>query len=207
MNRFVVLTVTGVALGLGIVLGLYKFQQPAAVIHKNITNSIEPIGGDFSLIDQFGISRATTEFRGKILLVYFGYTYCPDVCPMALEHMTKALQKLGRDRDKIKVLFVSVDPARDTSEILKLYSTNFDPNIVMLTGTEEEVQTVMRQYKVYAKKENKEGFNDYLVNHTSVVYVMDVKGNYLTSFAHSTSPEEIQKLLLKVLDCHFTLPS
>ena len=160
MNRFVVFTVIGIAIGLGVLLGLYKFQQPTAVIHKNITDSTVPIGGDFALIDQFGISRSTTEFRDKILLIYFGYTYCPDVCPMALEHITKALQKLGRDRDKIRVIFVSVDPARDTSEILKLYSTNFDPNIIMLTGTQEAVQNAMNKYKVYAKKEKKEGFSD-----------------------------------------------
>lgn len=203
MNRFLLLAVIGIATGLGVVLGLYKFQQPTAVIHKNIIDPAVLLGGDFALVDQFGVSRSTAEFRGKILLVYFGYTYCPDVCPMALEHITKALQQLGKDRDKIKVLFVSIDPNRDTPEILNLYSTNFDPNIVMLTGTQEAVQRAMNQYKVYAKKETKDGFSDYLINHTSVVYLMGIDGEYVSSFAHSTSPEKIQEILLKEIRSHF----
>lgn len=208
MSRYVILGIAGLALGLGIVLGLYKFQQPAGVVHKDTTESTATsIGGDFTLVDQFGVSRSTTEFRGKILLIYFGYTYCPDVCPMALEHITKALQGLGRDRDKITVLFISVDPARDTTEILKLYSTNFDPNIIMLTGSDEALNDAMGKYKVYAKKEKKEEFSDYLINHTSVVYVMGTDGTYLTSFAHSTSPDVIQSILLKVLQTNVSLSS
>jgi protein SCO1/2 len=194
MHRFVILGVTGLAIGLGIVLGLYKFQQPAAVVYKDSTDITTSIGGDFSLTDQFGKARSTTEFRGKILLVYFGYTYCPDVCPMALEHITKAL-------------FVSVDPSRDTVETLKLYSTNFDPNIIMLTGPETAVQNAMNKYRVYAKKENKPEFSDYLINHTSVVYVMGTDGTYLSSFAHSTSPEAIQSILLKILQAQVSVSS
>jgi cytochrome oxidase Cu insertion factor (SCO1/SenC/PrrC family) len=110
MPRFIIFGVFGLAIGLGVVLGLYKFQQPHAIVHKDIADTASSIGGDFTLVDQFGNARSTTEFRGKILLIYFGYTYCPDVCPMALEHITKALKDIGRDRDKIAVLFVSVDP-------------------------------------------------------------------------------------------------
>ena len=206
MHRFVILGVTGLAIGLGIVLGLYKFQKPAAVVYKDSSDITTSIGGDFTLTDQFGKPRSTTEFRSKILLVYFGYTYCPDVCPMALEHITKALQELGRDRDKIAVLFVSVDPTRDTVETLKLYSTNFDPNIIMLTGSETAVQNAMNKYRVYAKKENNPEFSDYLINHTSVVYVMGTDGSYLSSFAHSTSPDAIQSILLKILQAQVILP-
>lgn len=207
MHRFVMLGITGLAIGLGIVLGLYKFQQPAGIVYKDSTDITTSIGGDFTLTDQFGKPRSTTEFRGKILLVYFGYTYCPDVCPMALEHITKALQMLGSDRDKITVLFVSVDPTRDTVETLKLYSTNFDPNIIVLTGSETAVQNAMKKYRVYAKKESKPEFSDYLINHTSVVYVMGTDGAYLSSFAHSTSPDAIQSILLKILQAQVFLSS
>lgn len=207
MPKFVIFGVIGLAIGLGIVLGLYKFQQPVSVVHKEITGTTTSIGGDFTLVDQFNNSRSTTEFRGKILLIYFGYTYCPDVCPMALEHITKALKGLGKDRDKIVVLFVSVDPARDTTETLKLYSTNFDPNIIMLTGSDEALQDAMDKYRVYAKKEKKEEFSDYLINHTSVVYVMGTDGKYLTSFAHSANPDTIELILLKVLQGHASLSS
>ena len=207
MHKFVILGITGLAIGLGIVLGLYNFQQPEAVVYKDSTDITTSIGGDFTLTDQFGKSRSTTEFRGKILLVYFGYTYCPDVCPMALEHITKALKMLGSDRDKTTVLFVSVDPSRDTTETLKLYSTNFDPNIIMLTGPETAVQDAMNKYRVYAKKENKPEFSDYLINHTSVVYVMGTDGAYISSFAHSTSSDAIQSILLKILQAQLSLSS
>lgn len=199
MNRLVVSAVIGCAIGLGIVLGMYKFQQPTAIVYRDITDSAVVIGGDFTLTDQFGKKRSTTEFRGKILLVYFGYTYCPDVCPMALENISKALKLLKRDRDKIAVVFVSVDPERDTKDVLKLYSENFDRNIIMLTGAQSDVQKAMKKYKVYAKKEAKEGMSHYLMNHTSVVYVMDRNGGYLSSFAHSTPAEEICSILLKIL--------
>jgi cytochrome oxidase Cu insertion factor (SCO1/SenC/PrrC family) len=203
-KRLIILALVGVSTGLGILLALYKFQEPKGVVYKETTSSEaggsdQSIGGDFILVDHNGNPRSTSEFRGKILLIYFGYTYCPDVCPMALEHMTKALQMLGKDRDKIAILFVSVDPTRDTCEVLRLYSTNFDPNIIMLTGTENALQEAMSKYRVYAKKEAKEGFSDYLINHTSVVYVMSQNGSYITSFAHSTAPEKIQEILFKQL--------
>ncbi len=204
-KRFIIFPLIGVAIGLGLILGFYKFQQPSGFVYKDINGSTASIGGDFTLTDQFGKKRSTTEFRGKIVLVYFGYTYCPDVCPMALENITKALQSLQKDRDKIAVLFISVDPARDTTEVLKLYSTNFDPNIIMLNGSQDAVQDAMAKYKVYAKKEKKEEFSDYLMNHTSVVYVMGTSGEYLSSFAHSTNPDVIKSTLLKVLQSHVSL--
>ncbi len=204
-KRLVILALLGISIGLGITLSIYKFQEPKGIIYKETTvddafNKDKKIGGDFTLIDHNGKLRSTSEYRGKILLIYFGYTYCPDVCPMALEHITTALQMLGKDRDKIGVFFVSVDPTRDTCETLKLYSTNFDPNIVMLTGKEEALQDAMSKYKVYAKKEIKEGFSDYLINHTSIVYVIGPDGAYVTSFAHSTVPEKIKTILLNQLN-------
>lgn len=204
-KRFIIFGLLGLAIGLGLVLGMYKFHQPAGQVHKSITGKNSEIGGDFTLIDQFGKKRSTTEFRGKIMLIYFGYTYCPDICPMALEHITSALKGLGKDRDKIAVLFVSVDPERDTAENLKLYSTNFDPNIIMLTGTEKDLKDAMSKYKVYAKKEKQEGYSDYLLNHTSVVYVIAENGKYLSSFAHSTNPEIIKSTLLKVLQSNVSI--
>lgn len=200
-KKLIILAFLGISIGLGVTFALYKFQEPQGTIYKETStiDNNQKIGGDFSLIDQNGKTRSTKEFRGKILLIYFGYTYCPDVCPMALEHMTKALKMIGKDRDKISVLFVTVDPTRDTKEALKIYSTNFDPNIIMLTGNENDIRKAMDQYKVYAKKEVQEGFSDYLINHTSVVYVIDQHGTYATSFAHSTEPEKIKQILLKQL--------
>ena len=203
-KRLIILALVGISIGLGITLSIYKFQEPKGIVYKETTaedvlNKNQKIGGDFSLIDHHGKLISTSEYRGKILLIYFGYTYCPDVCPMALEHITKALKMLGKDRDKIGVFFISVDPTRDTCETLKLYSTNFDPNIVMLTGSEEALQDAMSKYKIYAKKEIKEGVSDYLIDHTSVVYVIGPDGAYVTNFAHSTVPEKIKTILLNQL--------
>ena len=129
-KRLIILALLGVSIGLGITLSLYKFQEPKGTVYKETSNSIsdsnQKIGGDFTLIDQNGNSRSTEEFRGKILLIYFGYTYCPDVCPMALEHITKALKMIGKDRCKISVFFVTIDPERDTKETLKLSQYHHD---------------------------------------------------------------------------------
>lgn len=198
-KRYLILAIFGFGIGLAVLFSMYHFQKPESEVLYNQESGVAEIGGDFSLIDQNGNLRSTQEFRGKLLMVYFGYTYCPDVCPMALEHITEALQGLGKDRDKVAVVFVSVDPDRDTLENLKLYSSNFDPNIVMLTGSKAQLEKAMKQYRVYVKKENKPGMSDYLLNHTSVVYLMGADGNYLKGFAHSTAPDVIKSILLRNL--------
>jgi cytochrome oxidase Cu insertion factor (SCO1/SenC/PrrC family) len=198
-KRYLFLAIFGFGIGLAVLFSLYHFQKPNSEVLHNQDSGIADIGGDFELIDQNGKLRSTKEFRGKLLMVYFGYTYCPDVCPMALEHITEALKGLGKDRDKVAVVFVSVDPERDTIDNLKLYSSNFDPNIIMLTGSNENLANAMKQYRVYVKKENKPGMSDYLLNHTSVVYLMGTDGKYLQGFAHSTKPEMIKSILLRNL--------
>lgn len=198
-KRYLILAIFGFGIGLAVLFAMYQFQKPNSALLHNEESGIANIGGDFELTDQNGKLRSTKEFRGKLLMVYFGYTYCPDVCPMALEHITAALKGLGKDRDKVAVIFVSVDPERDTLETLKLYSSNFDPNIVMLTGSPAQLKKAMQQYRVYVKKENKPGMSDYLLNHTSVVYLMGADGKYRQGFAHSTNPEVIKSILLKAL--------
>lgn len=198
-RRYFILAIFGFGIGLAVLFAMYQFQKPDSSLLHNQESGVADIGGDFELIDQNGKLRNTKEFRGKLLMVYFGYTYCPDVCPMALEHITTALKSLGKDRDKVAVIFVSVDPARDTVETLKLYSSNFDPNIIMLTGSPAQLENPMKQYRVYVKKENKPGMSDYLLNHTSVVYLMGPDGKYRQGFAHSTDPEVIKSILLRNL--------
>lgn len=199
-KRYLILSVFGIGIGFAILFSINRFSQPEGeVIQDFAPLGIADIGGDFTLTDHNGNKRSTTEFRGKLLLIYFGYTYCPDICPMALENITNALKNMSQDRDKIAVIFVSVDPERDTLETLKLYHSNFDPNIIMMTGTQKELEEPMKNYKVYSKREAKHGMSDYLINHTSVVYLMNKNGQYVQGFAHSTKPKKIKEILVKNL--------
>jgi protein SCO1/2 len=129
---------------LGLMLGIYKFQKPSSY-SMDIRQDHDPnvLGGDFSLTDQHGKRRSIHEFKGKYMLIYFGYTYCPDICPMGLTNITKALKLLERNRDDVIPIFITVDPTRDTPENLQLYAQNFHPNYVMLTGTEAEIETCL----------------------------------------------------------------
>ena len=135
-----------------------------------------PIGGPFSLTDQNGTARQDSDFRGKLMLVYFGYVYCPDVCPTTLAAMSQALDQLGPESDQVQPIFITVDPERDTPAQLKLYATNFHPRLLALTGSPEQVVVAEKDYRVYAKKVAEPGQADYLMDHSSFIYLMDRNG-------------------------------
>jgi protein SCO1/2 len=139
------------------------------------------VGGPFRLIDHNGRTVTEADFRGKPFLVFFGFTHCPDVCPTALFEMSEAFRRLGPDADKARALFISVDPERDTPEILKQYVSSFDPRIVGLTGTPEQIATVTKAYKVYAKKVPLDG-GGYTLDHSAIVYLMDRQGRFVAPF-------------------------
>ena len=125
------------------------------------------IGGPFELIDQTGHTRTDADFRGKLLIVYFGYTYCPDVCPTDLMQIGLAIDKLGAASVQVQPLFVSVDPERDTPSVLANYVSMFNPRIVALTGTPAQVRAVADAYKAYYAKVFPEGSTAYLIDHTA----------------------------------------
>ncbi len=154
------------------------------------SGGIVKIGGSFTLVDHDGKARGDGDFRGQHLLIFFGYTYCPDVCPTALSDMALALDQLGDDAAKVRPLFITVDPARDTPERLKSYLANFHPRLVGLTGSEQAVTAAVKAYRVYFAKSNTEAApGDYLMDHTSIIYLMGPDGRYLTHFTHGTSAE------------------
>ncbi len=158
------------------------------------------IGGPFSLTDHTGRAVTDQDFRGKPMLIYFGYAYCPDVCPTSLATMAAALDKLGPKADKLTPLFITVDPERDTVETIDDYVAAFHPRLVGLTGTPEQVAEVAKAYKVYYKKAPNPGGEGYTMDHSSVIYLMDAEGRFLTHFAHGTSPEAMAEGLAKHLD-------
>jgi protein SCO1/2 len=197
--RYVILGIlTFLACG-GIIYYQINHQPLAYVRDKKDDTKIE-IGGDFKLIDQYGKIRSNQEFKGKLMLIYFGYSFCPDICPLGLQNITQALNNLGRDRDQVIPIFITVDPKRDTPEHLAIYASNFHPSFVMLTGSTGEIEHLKKKFKVYsAPAKTAHPTEDYLIDHTTLVYLMDKNGHYLESFAHSTTPEKITQILQKAL--------
>ena len=137
------------------------------------------IGGPFKLTTQDGTSLSSDDLKGTPFLVFFGYTYCPDFCPTTLYDLGEDLAALGPDADKLKLLFVSVDPQRDTPEHLKLYLSAFDPRVVGLTGTPQQITDITKAYRVLYQRVG--GGTDYTVNHTVTVFLMDKRGNFFSA--------------------------
>jgi len=135
-----------------------------------------------------------------MMLIYFGYAFCPDACPTALQAMTVALNRLGAAADQVTPIFITVDPERDTPAQLKLYAANFHPRLVALTGSAEAVAQAAKAYRVFYAKQKDEGVTGgYLVDHTSIIYLMGRDGRYVTHFTHTMSPEAIAAEIKKHL--------
>ena len=147
------------------------------------------IGGPFHLTDQTGKSRTDADFRGQYLLVYFGYTNCPDVCPTTLQTITNALDKLGPEAAKVTPIFITVDPERDTADVLRAYASNFHPRLVALTGSATEIAAAAKAYRIYYAKVG-EGPN-YSMDHSSIVYLMGPDGKYLGHFGMEATADDI----------------
>ncbi len=156
------------------------------------------IGGAFALTDQTGQIRRDTDFRGKMMLVFFGYTFCPDVCPTALQIMALALDTLGDKARDIQPIFITIDPERDTVGHLGPYAANFHPRLVALTGSKQAIASAAHVYRVYyAKAKGQDSGSDYLMDHTSIVYLMGRDGRYLAHFTHNTSAEAMARGIRK----------
>jgi len=158
------------------------------------------VGGPFSLIDHTGRRVTDKDFRGRYMLVYFGFTYCPDVCPSGLQVIAAALQQLGPKADRVVPLFISVDPERDTPEQMAEYVKSFDPRLIGLTGSPAEIEAVAKAYRVYFKKVTDEKSTaGYTIDHTALIYLMGPDGNYVTHFSHATSVDQLAERLAKTL--------
>jgi len=155
------------------------------------------LGGHFELTGHNGVKRTEADFKGKFMIVYFGYSFCPDICPAALYNITQALNQMkDKEVTEFQVLFITIDPERDTVKNLKIYMENYHENFIALTGTKGQVNQAMNLYKVYAKKAMPDGTStEYLMDHSSIVYVMDRQGRFITSFNHQTPPKRIINIL------------
>ncbi len=155
------------------------------------------VGGPFTLTDQNGVIRKDEEFRGKFMLVFFGFTYCPDVCPTTMIVLKEALEKIGGKADRVVPIFISVDPERDTPAVLKPYLAAFSARFVGLTGSVADVTAATRAYKVYFQKKPQPG--GYSMDHSSIIYLMGPDGKYVTHYTLEQGPDAIAEDLAKRL--------
>lgn len=167
--------------------------RPVARIqpHNQLQLAETPQGGDFTLQGKDG-PVALKDFRGKVVLVYFGYTFCPDVCPTSLSLMAQALSSLKpAERERVQGIFISVDPERDTLDRLKEYAPFFHPAITGITGTPEQIAAVARQYGASYMKQKANTEGQYTVDHSSITYVIDPDGKLVASLPHAATPQQI----------------
>jgi len=152
------------------------------------------VGGPFALVDQNGAAITEAALKGKPTLIFFGFTHCPDVCPTALFEMSEIFGALGPDADKVQAFFVSVDPERDTPEVLKAYLGSFAPQLRGLTGSPAAIDSIKKEYRVYSRKVPLTG-DDYTMDHTAVVYLMDKTGTFVAPFNSKQPPADAAREL------------
>ena len=193
---FFSLTVLLCLIGAGL-LGYYQLNHQRSSLSTQASMVLPnvPIGGDFVLTDQNGTERSLKDFQGKLILAYFGYTYCPDFCPTELHNLSDVLKLLGSKVAHVQPLFISVDPDRDTQDLLKTYMTHYHPSFLALRGTKEQSEKVMKDFRVYANKVLDEASTDYVLDHTTFVYLMGKDGKMLTMFRYGTPATEIARTI------------
>jgi protein SCO1/2 len=158
-----------------------RFSAPSA-------QQVAAIGGPFRLTDQDGRTVTDQDLKGHPFLVFFGFTHCPDVCPTTLFDVSEVMRQLGPDADRVRALFITVDPERDTAAALKDYLSSFDPHLSGLTGDPAAVATVAKAYRVYFKKVPLDQ-GGYTMDHTAIVYLMDKDGRFVSPFSVKRTPE------------------
>lgn len=180
--------------GAAILLGWWQVDGPGRSPADRVSaQGVPAIGGPFTLVDHKGKPVTDADFRGKPMAVFFGFTHCPEVCPTTLVQLANLTGKIGAAADRLQILLVTVDPERDTPEQLALYLQSFDPRVVGLTGSREQVDAVLAAYKAYAKKIPTE--NGYTMDHSASVYLMKADGSFRTMIDYH---EEEASALAKV---------
>lgn len=218
MRFFWIFLVVGLIGLTSLQLWMTKDQSLGSHDGSVVTDSQVQIGGDFTLQDQNGQLVRSTDLRGKVLLVFFGFTHCPDICPTTVSTLSKVMDTLGDDAAKVVPVFITVDPQRDTSEVLKDYLSSFHKGMVGLTGPEDDIQKVLEAYKAYAGKvpseateshEAHEGHDDeeedgkeeadYRMDHSSYVYLMNAEGGFEKLFAYNAPEAEVTQAVRALL--------
>ncbi len=158
------------------------------------------LGGPFELVDHNGRTVTDADFRGQFLLIYFGYTYCPDFCPSELQNMAVALDRLDQFAAKVTPVFISVDPERDTVDAIKDYVPHFHDRMIGLTGSAEQIAAAAKQYSVFYAKAEDPGSTEYLMDHSTFVYLTGPDGKVVTVFRYNTPPEDMAAVIRHYLN-------
>jgi len=201
LARLVALTSAAIALGLVIAVAVRFWSSGGDHTVKSLGKDVAGatlIGGPFTLTDQHGTRISDSSFRGRLMLVYFGYSYCPDICPTDLAKISIAIDLLGLSGDVVQPIFITIDPERDTVQRLAEYASLFHPRLVALTGTLDEIRQVASEYRVYFEKSGTEP--NYAMNHSDIIYLMGRDGRFITHFGQGTAPEQIAQAIRKELD-------
>lgn len=194
LRRFLLLSMLGLAIGgaIAYVSVLQERQTETSSSHGGMIATA--IGGPFDLVDQDGITRSEKDYAGKYKLIYFGFTYCPAICPTELSKMAEAYLSLtAEERARIQPIFITVDPERDTPEVMKGYVGLFMPQLAGLTGTSAQIENVKSAFKVYAAKVPQEGgdADDYTVDHSSLIYYLAPDGQVIAMFKTADTAQQI----------------
>jgi protein SCO1/2 len=188
ITRSLLIALGGLALLLGAATFIWAWRAEPPAQAEAASNAAVPIGGPFELVDASGKTVTDETFRGKLMVVFFGYTHCPDLCPTTLNKIAGGLQKIGPLADRVAVLFITVDPKRDTPAVMRDYVKAFDPRIIGLTGNSQQVAAAAKAYRVYY---DDAGPNDELLDHSAFIYFMGPNGKFAAFLSPDKTPDDI----------------
>lgn len=195
--HFTLLVVIGLAVAGSI--AYVQIRAETASFEKSIVAS--DFGGPLDLIDQDSKKFTDKDFEeGQYRLIYFGFTYCPAICPIELQRMNAVLKELNNKGEKITPYFITVDPERDTAEVMKQYTTLFHPRLIGLTGTPNKIEQAKKSYKIYAAKIQDKTMNDYTMDHSSFIYFIDPNNNLLRIFKTEDSIENMVNIIEQYIE-------
>jgi protein SCO1/2 len=199
MRRPLLLVILG-GFVIGALLGAVMLLNTDAQRTRVVTSGKALIGGPFELAGEDGKTVTDKDFRGRYMLVFFGFTHCPDICPAELQVMSAALEDLGADADKVVPIFITLDPERDTPEAVTAYVQNFGTNFVGLTGSPEAIEKAAKAYRVtYQKFQDESMGEDYSIDHSALVYLMGPDGAFVTHIPYGTPPKKMAETLRRYL--------
>jgi cytochrome oxidase Cu insertion factor (SCO1/SenC/PrrC family) len=190
-HAIIISVIGGAAVLAGVVAFAPSLERPRMVV-----SGTADVGGPFTLTAHTGERISDKAFRGKYMLVAFGFTHCPDVCPAELQVMSAALDAMGPEADRIQPLFITIDPERDTAAHLREYMAHFHPRLIGLTGSKDDIAAVAKAYRVWYEKVDDAGTSGYLMDHTSITYLMDPDGEFVKHFSFGTSAKDLTEALL-----------
>ena len=199
-QKLLILALASLLVGAGLAMALFLWSKNNQVTRVQ-TSGVADIGGAFKLTNHRGQPVTEKTLLGRYTLVFFGFTTCPDICPVALQNITAALEMMGSDGDRITPVFITTDPERDTVEKVAAFVKGFHEKLIGLTGTPEQVKIVAQAYRIYySKAMNKDAPDGYSIDHSSVIYLMGRDGKYITHFRHTTTAKDMARRINLILE-------